>query len=549
MIAMGFGFGTLAAASGVNGISDKTIPPKSNKSQQSDTSPSFKEYDPNAYEKTIFKQNAKFEPFQVSPPTAQEAANYKPVIRLMGLDGVGWPVLNEFFRTNQLLWFKHLVRSGASAVFLTDVGLTPVSCTTITSGKERFKHGILNHEEAGHSPFDYTWRAVKVPRLWQMLEYHNYSVTYGGFLLTDDHPRLLNTIDMLRPFYEPSTHDAIITFYSLTDGFLHQFLFPFLLDHSVWGKDYSIDALWRGFNGRAVEQLTRTFSEVDVLIGELVSCYPQDILIIFSDHGQSPASPGMKATLCLPELFQDHNVTEAQTESCVINGTIKATVTYTEQTFKYAEDLKNGNELLSYIYVPTLNLEVLNDTSQSQHEDISKSLLGLVSLDVLQADGRSVLAKLSQELLTYHENGYQVFYKDSHNNFTFTEGMVRFIINDGPELRAIKQVFHSGEHGPQEQGILIAYGPPFRAGVVTSPVSLADFTPTVLYAAGLPVGRDMDGRVAQELFRPEFLSAHDILFLDSYDSVIPLTTSPGEVRQLSPEEVKQYKDKGYPGVQ
>jgi len=34
---------------------------------------------------------------------------------------------------------------------------------------------------------------------------------------------------------------------------------------------------------------------------------------------------------------------------------------------------------------------------------------------------------------------------------------------------------------------------------------------------GLPIGKDMDGRVLEELIDPEFLSAHPIQYIDSYE--------------------------------
>jgi arylsulfatase A-like enzyme len=48
-------------------------------------------------------------------------------------------------------------------------------------------------------------------------------------------------------------------------------------------------------------------------------------------------------------------------------------------------------------------------------------------------------------------------------------------------------------------GIFIASGPAFARGVESPPVSVYDMTPTILHVLGLPVGRDMRGRVLEEL--------------------------------------------------
>ena len=48
-------------------------------------------------------------------------------------------------------------------------------------------------------------------------------------------------------------------------------------------------------------------------------------------------------------------------------------------------------------------------------------------------------------------------------------------------------------------------------------VSIFDIAPTILYAFGLAVPRDMDGRVITEVFTPEFLKLHPLSRIDSYE--------------------------------
>ena len=58
-------------------------------------------------------------------------------------------------------------------------------------------------------------------------------------------------------------------------------------------------------------------------------------------------------------------------------------------------------------------------------------------------------------------------------------------------------------------GTFIASGGPIMRGArfKTQP-SIADITPTILALMGLPVGRDMAGRVLEEIINPEFLVLH-----------------------------------------
>jgi len=57
-------------------------------------------------------------------------------------------------------------------------------------------------------------------------------------------------------------------------------------------------------------------------------------------------------------------------------------------------------------------------------------------------------------------------------------------------------------------GIFLASGPLFRRGERIAGATVFDVTPTLLHALGLPVGRDMEGRVLTEAFPPPFAADH-----------------------------------------
>lgn len=75
----------------------------------------------------------------------------------------------------------------------------------------------------------------------------------------------------------------------------------------------------------------------------------------------------------------------------------------------------------------------------------------------------------------------------------------------------------SGTHEAAPDGFLMAYGGPVARGRPTTRASLVDVVPTVLYFLGLPIGRDMDGYVRNDLFQREFTDARPITFIPTYD--------------------------------
>jgi predicted AlkP superfamily phosphohydrolase/phosphomutase len=87
----------------------------------------------------------------------------------------------------------------------------------------------------------------------------------------------------------------------------------------------------------------------------------------------------------------------------------------------------------------------------------------------------------------------------------------------------------SGTHAGAPDGVLLAFGDGVRAGAAINGASVLDITPTVLYLMGLPVARDMEGRVLTEMLDEEFTRSHPITYIPSYESlaVTPVVGEPG----------------------
>jgi hypothetical protein len=77
----------------------------------------------------------------------------------------------------------------------------------------------------------------------------------------------------------------------------------------------------------------------------------------------------------------------------------------------------------------------------------------------------------------------------------------------------------SGTHAGAPDGLLLAVGDGIRAGAVPGRASVLDVAPTILYLMGLPVARDMEGRVLTEIVDERFARAHPVTFIPSYESL------------------------------
>ena len=85
----------------------------------------------------------------------------------------------------------------------------------------------------------------------------------------------------------------------------------------------------------------------------------------------------------------------------------------------------------------------------------------------------------------------------------------------------------AASHGGAPDGVLLVVGPGIRPGAVPSNASVLDVAPTILYLMGLPVARDMEGRVLTEILEPAFAQENPVTFIPSYESLAVAPAAPG----------------------
>lgn len=76
-----------------------------------------------------------------------------------------------------------------------------------------------------------------------------------------------------------------------------------------------------------------------------------------------------------------------------------------------------------------------------------------------------------------------------------------------------------GTSADSPDGVLLFYGQGIRAGELVTGARLVDLAPTLLYALGFPVSRDLDGKVLTAAFDREFLAEHPLTFYPSYEAL------------------------------
>lgn len=101
----------------------------------------------------------------------------------------------------------------------------------------------------------------------------------------------------------------------------------------------------------------------------------------------------------------------------------------------------------------------------------------------------------------------------------------------------------SGHHRPD--GVVMLAGQGIEAGVELDGANITDLAPTILYAMGIPIPSDMDGRVLTDAFTPDYLSAVEVQYSDELSE---RPTGEGQYSEEDEEEIKErLRGLGYVG--
>ena len=166
-------------------------------------------------------------------------------------------------------------------------------------------------------------------------------------------------------------------------------------------------------------------------------------------------------------------------------------------------------------------------------ETIAKELLALTD-----AHGQKLLDRVFRKEEIYH--GSSLDEAPDLIPLSETVGCYFYPFLDREGIITEAERFRSGNH--RRDGILMAKGPSIRQQAHLETINITDLAPTILYALGIPVPRDMDGSVAREMFQPRFLAEHPVQQSEVSESAVPdQTVLPNDESQMA----KKLEDLGY----
>jgi len=446
-------------------------------------------------------------------------SNPEPKLMLIGIDSATWHVLTPLIEAGKLPTFARLVREGAHGPLKTFFPtLSPLIWSTISTGKSPEKHGMKS------------FAALKVPGLRRAV------YDYRWEQLTPM-ARLAHRVLRLEWWKKWLIGKGVIKRIPLTSNFRRcKALWNIVSD---WGQRVGFVGWW---NSWPAEQVN----------GFWISQYVELLLSVPPNGMDRATYPESALSDALQYLRTDGRMTREEVRRFfnLDGGELESLAAFRPSRFPSP---------LNYTPLEFLKLEYLCHEFRRQaarhfYRQYAPNLLGVfLSVDPAQHFFWHCMEPEHFEGIS--EEDIARYGTTIENWYAYLDEIVGELVaelGDDGTVVIVSDHGHgpsgtlpwSGQHDDAPDGIIILSGRGIRRGVTVSDASVYDVTPTVLALMGIPVGRDMDGRVLSDVIAPEFLARHPIRYIETHETQergeqVAIESSVDEV------VVQRLKDLGY----
>lgn len=441
--------------------------------------------------------------------------NSRQKVMLIGIDAGEWDVINPLIKEGKLPNFQKMKVNGAYGYLFSPRSLSPVSWTEIATGKTKEKHGIYDFLIENKTRL-VTSADIRSKTIWNFLNdneistgIYRYYITWppekvNGFMVsglpqsTNDTfpPELQKELNFGNGTTEETTSQMIyllkkynVDFFVGVDYHIH------FLEHVYWKywkpNDFNISDSQKIEKYRNV--LINSYQKMDDFLRELEKVVGKDaVIFIVSDHGMATQNP-VEYDMDFTGLLEKLNL-----------------LNYSEETFSALPGSKIVQEDSNIVYPYFVNFLFLNDWTNKT--EVIDTLLGIKYEGINESffssymlEGDKVNFTINSKLLAsrIEEDSTQI------NDFPLHVIPLSLPFGEKFELDVVEK---SGEHPPPTNGIILVKGPMIKQDYEIENVSVYDITPTILYLYGLPIPRDMDGKVLTQIIKEDYLRNNPIKY-------------------------------------
>jgi predicted AlkP superfamily phosphohydrolase/phosphomutase len=497
--------------------------------------------------------------------------NTKNKVLLIGLDGADWKIMHLLIDKGELPNIKKIMENGCWGDLQNfEPVVSEVIWTSMATGKIPEKHGILDRlmqEQNSGVEVPVTSNLRKVKAIWDILSESNkragvvhYMVTWppekvNGVLVSD---RVMDIEDInylsknrsYPDFTKICSENAFNNFkkdrYGLFSN-INRNRFPyfwwkiegidnFMANLSIYllkkqkfdffclyleGIDVVSHNFWHflfpeGFD--VSEGEIKKYKDVilnyyiwcDKIVGEMLKSAGRDTtVIIVSDHGFMTRRKNAYLFSAVDYLLE-------------ISGINKISIG------SHIAILKNEP---ADIHSFNKNIKITGDFSENE-------------LNEIRQEAKNVLKNIKVE-----ETGEYIFkeFKDTKNGFVIIAPQLYMkknpeyhILVNGKEYKIMDLLInHVFSGGHSRSGIIIITGKGARHKKIITNANVYDITPTILYYMGIPIAKDMDGKVLFEAIEEDYIKSNPIRYIDTYETFKDKTIQKPIRSLLDEERIKE----------
>jgi predicted AlkP superfamily phosphohydrolase/phosphomutase len=470
-------------------------------------------------------------------------------IILIGVDGASWNQIMPLIDRGELPNFQYLIENGVHGILESiDPPYTPIVWTTISTGKNPEKHGVVS---VAPSRYD-----LKTLRIWNIIEEYGGSiglfywpVTWpprktrhfmvpGSYAKSDEaFPSELNFISKIREFKsENMKYKRLgLEFFVLLEKAIKNGMTISTLKEII---AYLSKSRFRR------KQIIEAYRQIvgQSLLTDLYVCLYRKYKPLFSAYYISAIDTAAHLTWKYyePEKFGITNCEEVERYGQLILASYKNTdrcigkvlrrcvdekatlIVVSDHGTRAATEGETTFKIDAKKIFEKLGIETKIDYFYSEQGVYFSTKNGLLEEKVLQKLSEVKMRETKRKVFRISQSDiaglYSIRCEDS--NIEGNEWSEAIVELDGLNVKLSEIVQRenyriSGIH--HKEGIFIAFGPDIKKGEETN-MRVADVTPTILYYLGLPIAEDMDGKVKLTMFQEPFKSKNPIKNIRTYDS-------------------------------
>lgn len=492
---------------------------------------------------------------------------------ILGLDGVPWELLEGFLQDGELPNFQRLLTEGASGPLESSTPAnTPVAWPSIATGTWPDKHGLYEFMklDAGYKQSPYSSADIRQPPLWELLSpaiVGNVPMTYPA-TNTDENTSIVSgmmtpemgddaiTPDSLRSEFATRCPDYRIDIkwreYAgrerefLTDLddllrsrrelmqllmkreswelFFFVYVAPDRLQHLIWDHDILLEYY-------------RTFDDI---LGDVMGYCDREnaILYVVSDHGFAP----IEGVISVNRILADENLLATKdddgtrgalsdiglnksrirsalrkvriTDEKLVRTLPKSVVDFFAERIPGSHGLYDVDFARTDAFLHGLGSVYINDTERFEDGTVPPEAVDRTKREVVRVLETAEDPTTGDRLLTV-EDGAKLFPNDPEGPDIVVEPTATYHIEPKISDEVVEPATDiAAYHRPE--GIFFAWGDDVRPDSSVSDATVVDVAPTVLHSLGRDIPEMTDGRVLDDIFRPDSAPATDSVQTDDY---------------------------------